>query len=79
MATGHNHYTVQIWAIFQVVLSQVLAVPIPPTVTLFRHFGSLGENFLVNNCGMIHFESTLTHVFLSHFQNESYTFQVDYS
>ena len=29
----------------------VLAIPIPDCTPL-RHLGSLGENFLVNNCGM---------------------------
>ena len=38
-------------AIFRVVLSQVLASR-SPTATPFRHLGSLGENFLVDNCGM---------------------------
>ena len=32
-------------------MHKVLAIPIP-TATPLRHLGSLGENFLVNNCGM---------------------------
>ena len=39
-------------------------------MTQLRHWGYLGENFLVNNCGrlcMICSENTLTHAFLKSF------------
>ena len=36
-----------------------------------RHLGSIGENFLVNNCGIFVLKILSRMHFLSHFQNES--------
>ena len=47
----HNRDIASIGAISQQ-FSHRYRPSIPPTATPFRHLGSLGENFLVNNCGM---------------------------
>ena len=34
-------------------ISRLVNASQSPTATPLRHLGSLGENFLVNNCGMV--------------------------
>ena len=43
----HNRDIAPVWAI-----SRVVNPSQSTTATPLRHLGSLGENFLVNNCGM---------------------------